>query len=299
MNRTIAEQEELEAFGKHLKDSVYILALVGAGLSAPSGIPTFSGADRTWRGIDCRMLATAEYFSDNPQVVWEYYRQFRQKVIDSAPNAGHIALAQLSKAKHGFLTVTQNIDGIMNCTKCHSSAYISLDLSERAGHLSSRLNHLHGSLSTVRCSDEGCHYSNSYELIAQIMGPPPNHLSSEDTPFTEADLISLPNPPICPACSESFLRPGVVWFGELLPTHDQVDDWIKLMPRIDAMLVIGTEVNLSAPAGFINSAKDSGATVAHFNIKKLAEGLQEDEDYWFSGDVSVTLPEVINKALEL
>jgi NAD-dependent deacetylase sirtuin 5 len=112
-------------------------------------------------------------------------------------------------------------------------------------------------------------------------------------------MALLPSPPICPVCNEASLRPGVVWFGEELPTLEYVDHWIQTVPRIDMMLVIGTEVNLSAPAGFIHSARDSGAVIAHFNMKRLEEdGLQEDEDFWFQGDAAVTLPAVIMQALE-
>jgi len=35
--------------GEALAASQYVLALVGAGLSAPSGIPTFRGDGSTWR----------------------------------------------------------------------------------------------------------------------------------------------------------------------------------------------------------------------------------------------------------
>jgi NAD-dependent deacetylase sirtuin 5 len=114
MNSTNEEQEAVEEFGKHLKESRYILALIGAGLSASSGIPTFSGSGKTWRGYESRALATPEAFLKDPKVVWEYYRELRQTVMDAVPNAGHLALAQLSKSKFGFLAVTQNIDGILD-----------------------------------------------------------------------------------------------------------------------------------------------------------------------------------------
>ncbi|OCL06651.1 hypothetical protein AOQ84DRAFT_355375 [Glonium stellatum] len=40
--------DDLAAFSAHLKSSTRILALFGAGLSAASGIPTFSGPGGFW-----------------------------------------------------------------------------------------------------------------------------------------------------------------------------------------------------------------------------------------------------------
>ena len=96
---------------QRLRHSTYILALLGAGLSASSGVPTFSGAGARWRGIDVRTLPRREAFSQEPRIVWEYYRQLHQKVVTAVPNRGHIALAELAKARPNFLAITQNIDG--------------------------------------------------------------------------------------------------------------------------------------------------------------------------------------------
>lgn len=96
----------------HLQHADYILALVGAGLSASSGIPTFSGSGKTWRGFEAKDLATPEMFVAKPQVVWRYYSEFRQTMNATRPNRGHGALALLAREKPGFFCVTQNIDGI-------------------------------------------------------------------------------------------------------------------------------------------------------------------------------------------
>ena len=108
----MAQYEEPEVILiETVRHSNYILALLGAGLSASSGIPTFSGSGATWRGYESRKLATREAFQHNPSVVSEYYREFQQRVAVAAPNKGHLALAELAKAKPGFLAITQNIDG--------------------------------------------------------------------------------------------------------------------------------------------------------------------------------------------
>ena len=111
-----------------LRSSCHILALLGAGLSASSGIPTFSDTGATWRGYESRTLATRETFQRDPRIVSEYYREFQQRVAAAAPNQGHLALAELAKAKPGFLAITQNIDGSVNIHLTHLKFSTSLSL---------------------------------------------------------------------------------------------------------------------------------------------------------------------------
>lgn len=58
------------------------------------------------------------------------------------PNRAHHALAELSRRMPGFLTLTQNVDG----------------LSQRVNHPPDQLLLLHGTLFEVKCFDESCGY---------------------------------------------------------------------------------------------------------------------------------------------
>lgn len=93
------------------RSSEYVLALVGAGLSAPSGVPTFRGDGSLWRTRDIKSLATSHAFSRDPVLVWQFYEDRRRNAIAAQPNSGHYALAELASTKPHFLAVTQNIDG--------------------------------------------------------------------------------------------------------------------------------------------------------------------------------------------
>ena len=57
-----------------------ILVITGAGVSAESGIPTFRGKDGYWRKLDPAKLATPEAFAHNPKLVWDWYRERRQRI---------------------------------------------------------------------------------------------------------------------------------------------------------------------------------------------------------------------------
>jgi NAD-dependent deacetylase sirtuin 5 len=102
---------DLASFTSHLQSSTYILALLGAGLSASSGLPTFRGAGGLWRSHDATTLATPDAFDDDPALVWQFYSYRRHMALRARPNRAHYALAELARRKEGFLTLSQNVDG--------------------------------------------------------------------------------------------------------------------------------------------------------------------------------------------
>ena len=106
------DPKDLESFSAVLRYSDRVLALCGAGLSAASGIPTFRGAGGFWRRFDAMQLATPQAFRENPSLVWHFYNYRRHMSLQAKPNAAHYALAELARRKKGFLTLTQNIDGM-------------------------------------------------------------------------------------------------------------------------------------------------------------------------------------------
>ena len=115
----------------------FVVVLTGAGISAESGIRTFRAADGLWEEHRVEDVATLEGFQRDPAHVQAFYnarrRQLQQPEI--APNAAHLALAELERALGDhFLLVTQNID----------------NLHERAGN--QRVLHMHGELLKVRCT---------------------------------------------------------------------------------------------------------------------------------------------------
>ena len=113
-----------------------VLVLTGAGVSAESGIPTFRGKDGYWRNLDPAKLATPEAFRSDPKLVWEWYRERRQRIRNAQPNAAHEAIAKLAKYADEFLLVTQNVD----------------DLHERAGIPAQKMVQIHGDIFVSRCS---------------------------------------------------------------------------------------------------------------------------------------------------
>ena len=113
-----------------------VFVITGAGVSAESGIPTFRGKDGYWRNLDPAKLATPEAFARDPELVWEWYRERRQRICNAQPNAAHAAITRLAQHADEFLLVTQNVD----------------DLHARSGLRADKMVQIHGDIFVTRCS---------------------------------------------------------------------------------------------------------------------------------------------------
>lgn len=313
---------DLQSFQNHLRHSDRVFALCGAGLSAASGLPTFRGAGGLWRSYDAVSLATPEAFAEDPGLVWQFYSYRRHMALQAQPNPAHYALAQLARRKKAFLTLSQNVDG----------------LSQRAGHPASKLYLLHGSLFDVKCTDFYCNHKESNNFTDPITpalaipkdGPSPaplgtatsgagatdslkdamhsagsKHRTGKELDISD-DRIEIPelntkDLPHCPKCGSGLLRPGVVWFGEMLPEKviNDIDDFIKESRKIDLILVIGTSAQVYPAAGYIDKARAKGARVAVINMDKAdtGRGGLEKGDWFFEGDAGVLIPELLKSEI--
>jgi len=185
-----------------------VLVITGAGVSVESGIPTFRGRDGYWRKLDPAKLATPEAFARDPKLVWQWYRERRQRIRAAQPNAAHEAIVRLSVSAHEFLLVTQNVDNL------HARAeWEGERLREE------QLVQIHGDIFVTRCSR--CEFSRS------------DHEQEQEQ---EEERRAIPQ---CPRCG-SLMRPGVVWFGEQLDPCkiDIVESYITR--ACDLVMVIGT-----------------------------------------------------------
>ena len=106
---------EKSSLAEHLSSSAFVLALLGAGLSAPSGIPTVRGPSSS--GHDATWFATRAAFAHEPALVQQYFSDRRRLTRNAVPNAAHYALAQLAHKQSHFLAVSQNVDGKVSHAK--------------------------------------------------------------------------------------------------------------------------------------------------------------------------------------
>jgi NAD-dependent deacetylase sirtuin 5 len=262
----------IEAFHDHLITTKRILALVGAGISAPSGIPTYRGAGGLWRTHDVTQLCTPKGFENNPTLVWTFELERRRMVENAQPNAAHHTLANLARRHADSLTLTMNVD----------------DLSERAGHPTLQSLHLHGSVFNVQCAKCQMHLSG-------------NDANTAIQSLLQHDLATPLNRDDIPHCSiagcDGLLRPGIVWFTETIPQPlmKYIYDWINDPAIIDTMLVIGTSALVYPATAYIEAARRKGARVAVVNIEKEDPSLLglEEQDWYFQGDAAGLVPKIL------
>jgi NAD-dependent protein deacetylase/lipoamidase len=160
-----------------IRESASTVALTGAGISVPSGIPDFRTPGKgLWSRVDPMKVATIDALHRDTKRFWEFYRPRFQALGDKRPNPAHEALAELER--RGFLdgVVTQNIDL----------------LHRKAG--SERVIEVHGSIATSSCTSCGRSWT----------------LAEVEAVFDEDGIAT------CTGCMGK-VKPDVVLFGELLP----------------------------------------------------------------------------------
>ena len=118
-----------------------VVALTGAGISVPSGIPDFrSPQTGLWKNVDPMAVAHIDAWRRDPERFWSFYGQRFQTLEGKRPNGAHLALADLEARGILDAVVTQNIDG----------------LHRHAG--TQRLIEVHGTIDTSSCLACGARY---------------------------------------------------------------------------------------------------------------------------------------------
>jgi len=154
-----------------------VVALTGAGVSVPSGIPDFRTPGKgLWAKVDPMAVATIDAFHSDTKRFWDFYRPRFHDLADKEPNPGHTVLAELERRGRLDAVITQNID------RLHRKAG-SEDVIE-----------VHGSIATASCTSCGERYP----------------LEEVESLF-DADGVAT-----CRGCAGK-VKPDVVLFGELLP----------------------------------------------------------------------------------
>jgi NAD-dependent deacetylase len=118
-----------------------VVALTGAGVSVPSGIPDFrSPRTGIWQHVDPMEVAHIDVWRADPERFWSFYGHRFQTLGDKRPNGAHEALVELERRGRLDAVITQNIDR----------------LHRRAG--SRRLVEVHGSIASSSCLACGARY---------------------------------------------------------------------------------------------------------------------------------------------
>jgi len=211
-----------EGLAALVRDAGSVVALTGAGISVPSGIPDFrSPGTGLWRNVDPMAVAHIDVFRRDPARFWRFYGERFASLRDREPNPAHAALVELERRGHLEAVVTQNIDM----------------LHRKAG--TTELVEVHGSIEHSVCLDCGARHD------------------LDDVQARRARAHD--GVPRC-ACGEP-LKPDVVLFGEMLPQR-ALARAEALCAGADVLVCIGSSLEVYPVAGLPGLTLRRGGALA-------------------------------------
>jgi len=199
-----------------------VVALTGAGVSVPSGIPDFrTPGTGLWSNVDPMEVAHIDVFRSDPERFWQFFGDRFDTLEEKRPNRAHEALAELERAGLLDAVITQNID----------------QLHVRAG--SRTVVEVHGTISYSSCLTCRKRYP-----LADVRAR------------QRRDARQIPR---CD-CGEP-LKPDVVLFGEYLPV-DALTEAQILATQADLMLCMGSSLEVYPVAQLPALTLASGGRIA-------------------------------------
>jgi len=199
-----------------------VVALTGAGVSVPSGIPDFrSPGTGLWANVDPMEVAHISVWRRHPERFWSFYGQRFALLDGKRPNGAHRALAALEGAGRLDAVITQNIDGL------HAAAG------------SREVIEVHGSIATASCLACGQRYSLA-ETRARL------EAAEDGVPRCDCGAV---------------LKPDVVLFGELLDEAAMARA-SSLAAGADLLLCIGSSLEVYPVAGLPELTLEAGGRLA-------------------------------------
>jgi NAD-dependent deacetylase len=205
-----------------LRESERAVALTGAGISVPSGIPDFrTPGTGLWEKVDPMEVAHIDAWRRDPDRFWRFYGDRFASLRDKRPNRAHEVLVELERRGLIRGVITQNID------RLHRAAGTQ------------RLIEVHGSIEWSVCME--CGGKVGIERVVEL-------------------LRSADGAPECAACIAA-LKPDVVLFGELLPEAAMAEAH-ALAEEADLLLCVGSSLEVYPVASLPEVTLRGGGQVA-------------------------------------
>jgi NAD-dependent deacetylase len=209
-----------------LEKARYIIALTGAGISTPSGVPDFRSPESgLWEHDDPMEVASIYSFRRQPQCFYNWIRSLARQTLHAQPNPAHRALAALEGAGRLMSVITQNIDG----------------LHQAAG--SRRVIEVHGHLRGATCIQ-------CFQRLAA-------------RPIMER-FVADGEVPLCPSCG-GVVKPDIILFGEQLPVQ-ALHEAQQEARQCDVMLIAGSSLEVAPAGDLPLLAREIGARLILVNL---------------------------------
>ncbi|KAJ1663560.1 hypothetical protein IW140_004847 [Coemansia sp. RSA 1813] len=280
--------DTVAAFFKRHEGSA--LALTGAGVSVPSGIPDYRGTSGTYRiHGSYRPILHHELVSQHESRQRYWARSFFgiRPAFRADPNAIHYSFAKLEALGYLSGLITQNVDGL------HS----------KAG--SRNVLELHGTLKSVRCLN--CGHEESRDVFQQRL----ERLNPEWVEFNNALASSDEKPvrrpdgdvdlppnlsyeefvyPTCETCEVGHFMPTVVFFGGNVADSVRMQSY-EMVDAANALFVCGTSLATFSAYRLVKRAREQGKEVLIANYGETRG--DNDATVKFEAPAEELLPPVV------
>ncbi|CAG5117934.1 unnamed protein product [Candidula unifasciata] len=245
---------ELQKLQDFINSHNKLFVLTGAGISTESGIPDYRSEGVGLYATSTNRPVIYADFLKNPSVRQRYWaRNFVgwPKFSATQPNRSHYILSDWERKGRIHWLVTQNVDA----------------LHYKAG--SQNVTELHGSGHRVHCLSCSFQVSRN-EVQAMIHELNPGwsveavSIGPDGDVDIRADLIKDFQVPKCPSCGGD-VKPEITFFGDNVP-KSMVHLVLGKMFESDAVLVVGSSLEVYSGYRFISRASSHGMKIAIVNI---------------------------------
>ena len=222
-----------------------ITFLVGAGISAESGIPTFRGKDGFWisgsKNYKAQEIGTYRMFARASDEVWKWFLYRKSLTEKAKPNQSHLMLKEIEdKLKDSFILISQNVDSL------HKKAENSIE----------RTYLIHGDMDFVRCGDECSEELYPFPKLIDLTNRNKEILTPD-----ESKLLK------CPKCGAE-LRPHVLWFDEFYnEKYYKLDSALRISNETGILFILGTSGATNLPQQIVSRVLNNGGMVVEINTE--------------------------------
>lgn len=183
-----------------------VLVFTGAGLSAESGVSTFRDQNGLWENHNIDDVCNYFTWKDNYDLVHEFYDQRRVDLKNILPNHAHKKIAEWCK-EYDVMNFTTNVDTLLEQAGCDPI-------------------HLHGIITQIKCAECGYISDIGFNTIED---------AKKDNLIKYHYKCSTNN---------NYIKPNVVFFNEMAPNYQLLDNAIKSLTYEDVIVVIGASLQV-------------------------------------------------------
>jgi len=277
MNSTTTQTIELT---EALRDKQAIWVLTGAGISAPSGIPTYRDRHGQWKAGNPIQHNDFIQLEASRQRYWARSMVGFAMTHEALPNAAHEAITSLQKHNLLLQITTQNVD------RLHSTAGATGVID------------LHGRLDQVICLEcaavgkRADFQPRLMKLNPELTEYAAKILPDGDAEVDDYDMSQIRIPP-CERCG-GVIMPDVVFFGGTVPKQ-RVEAAFSSLAKADCLLVVGSSLTVYSGFRFPRWAHKNGIPVYAINQGEMRG--EEMFDLILQDSCESALPKIVRELI--